>query len=74
MFVLAPRQLDLELEFLDGGGGAGALMRRLDWSDSPLGFPATWPQSLRSVVGLLLQSRFPMFVAWGPELGFLYND
>jgi signal transduction histidine kinase/CheY-like chemotaxis protein len=29
---------------------------------------------LRSVVGLLLQSRFPMFVAWGKELGFLYND
>ena len=49
-------------------------MRRLDWSDSPLGSPATWPQSLRSVVGLLLQSQFPMFVAWGPELGFLYND
>ena len=74
MFVLAPHQFDLELEFLEGGGSAGALMRTLDWSDSPLGFPATWPQSLRSVVGLLLQSRFPMFVAWGPELGFLYND
>src|SRR5689334_13369815 len=49
-------------------------MRSRDWSTSPLGPPATWPQSLRSVVDLLLQSRFPMFVAWGPELGFLYND
>jgi len=49
-------------------------MRRLDWSGSPLGAPETWPQSLRSVVGLLLGSKFPMFVAWGPELGFLYND
>ena len=49
-------------------------MRRLDWSHSPLGPPETWPQSLRSVVGLLLNSRFPMFVAWGQELGFLYND
>jgi PAS domain S-box-containing protein len=29
---------------------------------------------LRTVVGLLLQSRFPMFVAWGEDLGFLYND
>ena len=36
--------------------------------------PSTWPQSLRTVVGLLLQSQFPMFVAWGPDLGFLYND
>ncbi|HEX8418097.1 MAG TPA: hybrid sensor histidine kinase/response regulator, partial [Methylobacterium sp.] len=49
-------------------------MRAHDWSGSPLGGPEAWPQSLRSVVGLMLTSRFPMFVAWGPELGFLYND
>ncbi|HEY3919539.1 MAG TPA: ATP-binding protein [Stellaceae bacterium] len=49
-------------------------MRAHDWSTSPLGPPETWPQSLRSVVGLLLNSKFPMFVAWGRELGFLYND
>jgi len=60
--------------FLSDGGEAGALMRRLDWSRSPLGEPEGWPQSLRSVVGLLLTSKFPMFVAWGPELGFVYND
>jgi PAS domain-containing protein len=62
------------LDFLSGGGRTGALMRELDWSGSPLGPPSTWPQSLRSLVGLILQSQFPMFVAWGPELGFLYND
>ncbi|KAA2235925.1 PAS domain S-box protein [Salinarimonas soli] len=49
-------------------------MRAHDWTASPLGRPETWPQSLRSVVGLILGSKFPMFVAWGPELGFLYND
>ena len=52
----------------------GALMRAHDWSASPLGPPESWPQPLRTVVGLLLQSRFPMFVAWGDALGFLYND
>ena len=62
------------LDFLAGGGSTGALMRAHDWSDSPLGPPDTWPQSLRTVVGLLLQSQFPMFVAWGKELSFLYND
>jgi PAS domain S-box-containing protein len=62
------------LAFLAGGGEAGALMRALDWSSSPLGGPGEWPQSLRSVVGLLLTSEFPMFVAWGDELGLLYND
>jgi signal transduction histidine kinase len=72
--VLAPRALDRSLGFLEGGGSTGALMRANDWRASPLGHPSSWPQSLRSVVGLLLQSRFPMFVAWGEELGFLYND
>ena len=62
------------LEFLAGGGSVGALMRSHDWSSSPLGPRDSWPQSLRTVVGLILQSRFPMFVAWGKDLGFLYND
>jgi PAS domain-containing protein len=62
------------LTFLSEGGEAGALMRSLDWLHSPLGHPSEWPQSLRSVVALMLGSKFPMFVAWGPELGFLYND
>lgn len=60
--------------FLSDGGEVGALMRAHDWSKSPLGPPGEWPQSLRSVVGLILNSKFPMFVAWGPQLGFLYND
>jgi len=62
------------LDFLAGGGRLGALMRDHDWSGSPLGPPATWPQCLRTVVGLMLQSQFPMFVAWGEALGFVYND
>lgn len=61
-------------DFLTGGGEMGALMRSHDWSTSPLGSPETWPQSLRAVVALMINSRYPMFVAWGPELAFLYND
>ena len=52
----------------------GSLMRAHDWSTSPLGSPDDWPASLRTVVSLLLNSKFPMFVAGGPALGFLYND
>jgi signal transduction histidine kinase len=62
------------LAFLDEGGECGGLMRAQDWTTSPLGPPESWPPSLRAVVSLLLQSRFPMFVAWGHDLGFLYND
>src|SRR4249919_3158612 len=50
------------------------LMRELDWTRSPLGPPEGWPSALRTVVSLMLESRYPMFVAWGPELGFIYND
>jgi len=52
----------------------GAMMRAHDWAMSPLGHPRNWPQALRTTVGLMLNSKFPMFVAWGPDLGFLYND
>ena len=52
----------------------GALMRMHDWSDFPLGAPDAWPQSLSTVVSLMLNSKFPMFVAWGEGQEFLYND
>lgn len=60
--------------FLSGGGQMGELMRQHDWSASSLGPPETWPRSLGSIAGLMLSSKFPMFLAWGPDLGFLYND
>jgi len=64
----------LALTFLTNGGETGALIRVRDWSSSPLGPPESWPQSLRSMVGMLLNSKFPMFLAWGPQLSLLYND
>ncbi|MBB3342370.1 PAS domain-containing protein [Luteimonas sp. RC10] len=45
-----------------------------DWSTTPLGPLQTWPQSLRTTVALMLDSRFAMCLSWGPELTFLYND
>ena len=59
---------------MQDGGTRGALMRAHDWAQSPLGPPQFWPPPLRTVVALVLQSGFPMFVAWGDELRFLYND
>ncbi|HEU4850647.1 MAG TPA: ATP-binding protein [Telluria sp.] len=62
------------LKLFEGEGEVRSLLRDLDWSHSPLGHPATWPHTLTTVVRLMLNSNFPMFVAWGPKLGFLYND
>ncbi len=49
-------------------------MRRMDWSGSSLGVPYTWQAELVFVTRLMLDSAFPAFVAWGGQLGFLYND
>src|SRR3954470_6756940 len=62
------------LAFLADRGAMSGRMRGFDWSSSPLGPPEHWPQALKTGVGILLSSRFPMFIAWGPELRFLYND
>jgi PAS domain S-box-containing protein len=45
-----------------------------DWSTSSVGLQPTWPTSLRTAMDIVLSSRQPMFVAWGAELTFLYND
>jgi signal transduction histidine kinase len=45
-----------------------------DWSATPLGPARQWPQSLRTVVNILLSSRYQMWMAWGRDLTFLYND
>lgn len=66
--------LDALPDFLTGGGNMGALTRAHDWADTPLGGIDRWPQSLRTAVSIMLNSRHPMFIAWGPELTFLYND
>ena len=61
-------------DFLAGGGEMGVLTRAFDWSRTPLGPPEEWPQSLRVTVRLVLTSRHPMFIWWGPELIQFYND
>ena len=52
----------------------GARVREFDWSRTPLGPVATWPASLRIAVSILLSTRHPMFLWWGPELIQFYND
>ena len=59
---------------LAGGGEMGALMRSFDWSKTPVGPVEEWPQSLRTAVSILLDSRFPMYIGWGPEFVQFYND
>jgi len=71
MNTVAP---DQNMYFLAQGGEMGALIRAKDWSKSSLGSPEYWPQSLRTTLGIVLNSRHPMFLWWGPDLICFYND
>ncbi|MFJ8697010.1 SpoIIE family protein phosphatase [Streptomyces roseolilacinus] len=51
----------------------GRDLAAVDWGATPLGSPDGWPQSLRTAVSILLSSRFPMWMAWGPDLTFFCN-
>jgi two-component sensor histidine kinase len=57
-----------------GGGDMGAAVRSHDWSATPLGAIETWSPELRTAAEMVLESRFPQALIWGPELTTLYND
>jgi hypothetical protein len=63
-----------DLGFLAGGGEMGARMRQLDWSLTPSGAPQRWPQSLKTIVRVMLDSRYAMWMLWGSDLTFFCND
>src|SRR5688500_19724315 len=62
------------LDILSGGGEMGALIRAHDWRATPLGSPDGWPYGLKTLVGVMLGSNQPMFIAWGAERTLLYNN
>jgi PAS domain S-box-containing protein len=64
----------IPLRFLDGGGEMGERIRAFDWTGTPLGQPEKWPAGFKAVLNLLLASKQPMFIAWGPDRSWLYND
>ena len=49
-------------------------MRACNWAQTPLGAIDTWPQSLRSVLSMLLPSKAQIILFWGPEFIVFYND
>ena len=61
-------------EIFYGETETASLMRQFDWGSSTIGPPDAWPLSLRTIVPIMLSSRFAMRVMWGPELVLLYND
>jgi len=68
-----PSSIHPELVF-PGDGELAALMREKRWDATALGPVERWPAALRSAVRIVLTSRFSMWMGWGDDLAFLYND
>ncbi|CAN5414291.1 hypothetical protein BH10PSE3_BH10PSE3_20450 [soil metagenome] len=49
-------------------------MREMDWAATSLGSPETWPTGLTTPLAMMLTSRFEMWLGWGEDLCFFYND
>ncbi|MCZ2495832.1 response regulator [Xylophilus sp. Kf1] len=57
-----------------GDSESARLLRAHDWTTSGLGDPSGWPETLKVALRLMLTSRFEMWVGWGPDVVFFYND
>jgi PAS domain S-box-containing protein len=66
--------IPVSTDFLAGGGELGELIRNYDWSATALGPPSAWPQSLGIAIRIMLTSRQPIWIGWGEDLTYFYND
>jgi PAS domain S-box-containing protein len=57
-----------------GDSTMSAAMRSFNWASTALGDPQLWPDRLKVPLQMMLTSRFEMWLGWGPELFFFYND
>jgi hypothetical protein len=71
---MSEKRSENHLQFMKGGGEAGAVIRSLNWAETPLGNPESWPACIRMSLSVCLNSSFPMAMYWGAEYHLFYND
>jgi PAS domain S-box-containing protein len=69
-----PSRPTKSLSRIIGHGEMAELIRNFAWDKTPVGPVETWSDTLLTTVNLLLASRHPMFLWWGPDLIQFYND
>lgn len=62
------------VQFLTGGGEMGERIRNFNWASTSVGSIESWPQSLKTTISIIINSKFPMFLWWGNDLVQFYND
>jgi signal transduction histidine kinase len=60
--------------FLDGGGEITEIIKSRNWDDTAVGPISSWPTNLKTALSIILNSKFPMFLYWGPDLLCFYNE
>lgn len=60
--------------FFFGHSEVGQLAKSIDWSKHPLGPVENWSRELKTAISIVVGSKFPMFISWGKERFFFYND
>jgi signal transduction histidine kinase len=68
------REDEIRAVVFAGPGTMPGRCREFDWASTPLGPVSGWSQSLRAIVSMILASRHPMFLWWGPDLIQIFND
>lgn len=63
-----------DYSFLKNTGNAASLITDCDWNNHLLGPISTWSQSLKTSLGIMFRSQIPMFLVWGADKSFFYND
>ncbi len=72
--IRPPTRRPMLESLLPGNSELTRLIRARDWTETSLGSVDTWPQSLLTMLRVMLTSRYAMWLGWGPELQFFYND
>lgn len=52
----------------------GQRVGALDWSAVSFGSPTEWPNALKVLAPVVFSASQPMFLVWGTDRTFLYND
>ncbi len=60
--------------FLRSPGEMGRRIAEFDWSVTPLGRLENWNDGLKTSLSLMLNSQQPMWIGWGDDATFFYND
>jgi hypothetical protein len=65
---------NLSVSWPSGQGEMAKRVREHAWARTPLGPIDGWPQSLKTIVDVLLESGLPTVAMWGRDLIQIYND